>query len=337
MTTTPPPIIKNARITQELTIDKDGLADWMRRFFESVQYTSFCTKTEIEPHVVKYSYDYGKMAETLDFLYTHAIAEAQRGPGNIFSVAKDIYVTGEGEKACAHAIYDLDALLKPTPIKSHVTGLMRDENIPSNTDALASMASAFQITGTGLKVDGQKLLAGLQGALNLPGMDNPMLTLDERKHLLGSKLQLLNSYIDKILPNAKIRVDKGTLAFDIPVRSMIEIYPRMASLIGAESAVRMGASDQKEANLIIDFRHLVDIAGERAKAILEGKESVRIRDVDPHTVTVLLSKGGMEGMLNQLIETGTQKLLKANAAAMPAEVLHLGRLGDNDQKLSPGG
>lgn len=326
-------IFLSARTTQELTLDKRAVATQLQHIVESALYAPATQKQVIEDGNAVYTIDYDLYADVCDTMYTQAIANNKLGKRSAFTALTDARVTGRGNDTAIHFTMNLEQLISSLQQGGKVTG--RDENIlvPAQHDVPTELMAAFKMTDEGPQIDGQKLLAVLQAAIGPQLKANA--SLDEKTRMKGEMAATLG-LINRFIPSVNIVRNGDNVHMTMPIDGMFETLEKRIPE-NLQSAVLIRRNEGK-ATIRIDYNQLVELAVRRAQKALEKKDpsgKTRIDNIDLDTFSLTSSKGGLENVLNGLVDKTAQAIRTQMESAVP-EGINIARVSDIPIVRGPG-
>ncbi len=323
----PKKLVLAARTTQEVTVDRTALASSIQNVIEHSINGGGIEKQELEPGHRIYTIDYDAYAAAAENYNTHVILDKKYQKENGIKGLIGFDAIGHGKDAAVKFQFDMQAILNQSA-PPHITG--RDETVPVPTTpqtALKLLVESFQTGTQGVMIDGQKLLASLQGIM-APGVQYANMSYEQKTQAKLQAAAIISTIIGKI-PGGQCIRDGDKLSLTIPIDSLFLMADKYLP-DNIKSAVAVKREDGR-ALIRIDYNHLVDLAADRLKVLLEKSDPTgrsTITRIDEETLHLTYSKGGLEDVINKAIDGAAQAALKKIRSSQPVGLENLGKLAD---------
>lgn len=331
MTTAPLPIVESARISKELVISKEGLARWIQNTIEGSMIDGGITKRDIEPGFCEYGVNYQNLTLINEFVIQHAI------DAGILKDVVSVETIGEGNSIGLRMVQDLEGATSLPSI--NVLGATKDATPPLGaSQALQQLKKSFSLTQHGITFDSTIFINALKSfsayweSLRAQMQDIP----PEQKTFMH---QMIFRQAKKILEplGMTVELNGSRLTTVINYDKFLEAaQPHL----GVDRGIVINRNGDGTANLIVDYRRLVDIAFDKAQLALERyklTDRVNATPEGPDSVKVAVTIGGLEGFWNGAISKLSDVIEAAIAAQMGESLKHLGTVSDPNKNRGADG
>lgn len=306
----PKSIVVATKTTQEIVVDKEALARWLQDLVERNFIAHGITKQEIEKGFCRYHLHYEQLAMLGETMMQNAI---DRGQIKGYS---DIHITGSGKDVGFSITTDMAV---PPP----GMGVLRVVNGPEKAvapldpkSALNKMKESISLDMNGFAVDAEKLVGGLQSLAQFFQASANQLQNQLKAMSPQEKQEFMEHVVDHIRPQfQKAGIELGKIE-----GSKIEIKFRYEKLL--ELAEKHGGTDRGyvikrggdgTGSVLIDYRRIVDLAVEKAQALIAKRKSdgaFQILPVDGDNVKLVISKDGDGSNINKILDGVVDKIVQ---------------------------
>lgn len=202
-------------------------------------------------------------------------------------------------------------------------GMLRVTNGPQNAveplnpkAALDKMKESISFDMNGFAVDAGKLVGGLQSMAQFFQASANQLP----NHLKAMSREERQEFMEHIVEHLRPQFQKAGIEFGKIEGSTIEFKFRYDKLL--ELAEKHGGTDRGyvvkrggdgTASVLIDYRRIVDLAVEKAQALIAKRKSagaLQILPVDGDNVKLIISKEGDGSSINKILDGVVEKIVQ---------------------------
>lgn len=306
----PRSVVVATKSTQEIVVDKEALARSLQDLVERNFIAHGITKQEIEKGFCRYQLQYEQLAMLGETVMQNAIDKGQiKGYGSI-------HIIGSGNDVGFSVTTDMAV---PPP----GSGILRVVNGPEKAVAPLDPKAAIEVIKksvsldmNGFTVDAQKLIGGLQSMAQFFQASANQLP----KQLKAMSPEERQEFMKHIIEHIGPQFHKAGIEFGKIEGSNIEFRFRYDKLL--ELAEKHGGTDRGyvvkrggdgTASVLIDYRRIVDLAVERAQALIAKRKSagaLQILPVDDDNIKLVISKEGDGSSINKILDGVVEKIMQ---------------------------